>query len=280
MRAGRSLKPESWPGEKKVAVAISFDSDHETIPLRDNHTSPGQLAQGEYGARAGVPRILDLLDRHGMTATFFMPAVAALARPDEAREYVARGHEVAAHGWIHERTTLLPEAAERDLTARSLDALERVCGVRPRGIRTPSWDFSAATLQILLDLGLEYDSSLMADDDPYELRSHGRDTGLVEIPVDWIRDDAPYFVMDRFGSARPYTSPRDVLGVWVDEFDSARADGGTFQLTLHPHVIGHRSRMTVLDELLGHVMSHGDVWCASHAAVADWVRGQITAPGE
>ena len=179
VRAGRSLKPSAWPGGKKVAVAISFDSDHETIPLRDQQTSPGQLAQGEYGARAGVPRILDLLDRHSVTATFFIPAVSALARPDEPRGYVERGHEVAAHGWIHERTTLLPEAAERDLTARSLDALERLCGIRPRGIRTPSWDFSDHTLDIVLELGIEYDSSLMADDDPYEIRSRGRDTGLV-----------------------------------------------------------------------------------------------------
>jgi peptidoglycan/xylan/chitin deacetylase (PgdA/CDA1 family) len=253
-------------------VAVSFDSDHETIPLRDGQTSPGQLAQGEYGARAGVPRILRLLERYGIPATFFMPAVSALAHPEEARTYVDAGHEIAAHGWIHERTTLLPPADERVLTERSLDTLERICGVRPIGIRTPSWDFSPSTLSIIKDLGLTYDSSLMADDEPYEILANGEPTGLVEIPVDWIRDDAPYFVMDRFGSARPYTAPREVLEIWRDEFDLARAEGGMFQLTLHPHVIGHRSRMRVLDELLSHVTAYDDVWCATHAQIAEVVR--------
>ncbi|GIH23397.1 polysaccharide deacetylase [Acrocarpospora phusangensis] len=272
VRAGRSLKPAAWPGGARVAVALSFDSDHETIPLRDGQTSPGQLAQGEYGARAGVPRILRLLERHGVPATFFMPAVSALAHPAEVRAYADAGHEVAAHGWIHERTTTLPANAERDLAARALDTLERLCGVRPVGIRTPSWDFSPDTLDIVRDLGLRYDSSLMADDDPYEILADGTPTGVVEIPVEWIRDDAPYFVMDRFGSARPYAMPRDVLKIWRDEFDGARAEGGLFQLTLHPHVIGHRSRMPIIDELLTHIRSHADVWYATHAQVAEYVR--------
>jgi peptidoglycan-N-acetylglucosamine deacetylase len=272
VRAGRSLKPAGWPGGARTAVAISFDSDHETISLRDGQTSPGQLAQGEYGARAGAPRILRLLDRHGVPATFFMPAVSALTYPEEARSYVRAGHEIAAHGWIHERTTQLPAAAERDLTARSIDTLERICGVRPVGIRTPSWDFSPSTLSVISELGLVYDSSMMSDDEPYELLAEGEPTGLVEIPVEWIRDDAPYFVMDRFGTARPYAAPRDVLQIWCDEFDVARSEGGLFQLTLHPHVIGHRSRMLVLDELLGHIKAHTDVWWATHAQVAEYVR--------
>ena len=99
VRAGRSLAPSSWPGGAKMAVALSFDSDHETIPLRDNETSPGKLSQGEYGARVAVPRVLDLLSRHGIPASFFVPAVCALLRPDEIKSYVDDGHEVAMHGW-------------------------------------------------------------------------------------------------------------------------------------------------------------------------------------
>lgn len=149
--------------------------------------------------------------------------VCALLRPQEARAYTAAGHELAVHGWIHERNTLLTAGTERELQFRSADTLERIGGVRPVGIRTPSWDFSPHTLAITREMGLLYDSSLMADDEPYELVEHGEATGVVEIPVEWIRDDAPYFMMDRFASLRPYIAPRDVLRIWQDEFAAAYA---------------------------------------------------------
>lgn len=274
VRAGRRLAP-AWPGGARVAVALSFDSDHETIPLREGETRPGKLSQGEYGSRVAAPRILAALGRHDVPATFFMPAVSALLHPAEARGYISAGHEVATHGWIHERNMLLTPSDEADLFMRSLEALEQVTGVRPVGVRTPSWDFSDATLDIIVNAGLLYDSSLMADDDCYELVSNGTPTGVVEVPVEWIRDDAPYFTMDRHTSSRPHTAPRDVLQLWRDEFDAARADGGLFQLTMHPHVVGHRSRMVVLSELLTYVTGFGDVWFATHAQVADHVGTQL-----
>lgn len=241
--------------------------------MRDGETSPGRLAQGEYGARAGAPRILDLLARYGVPATFFMPAVSALVHPEEARAYTRDGHELAVHGWIHERNTLLGREDEKELTARALDTLATLTGRRPVGIRTPSWDFSDSTLDIMLELGFAYDASLMADDEPYEIVAGGRPTGLVEIPVDWIRDDAPYSTMDRYGSVRPHSRPRDVREIWTDEFDAAYQDGGVFQLTLHPHVIGHRSRLVALRELLDHIAAHPGVWYATHAQLADTARG-------
>lgn len=270
VRAGRALRPAAWPDGARVAVALSFDSDHETIPLRDGETRPGKLSQGEYGSRVGAPRVLRLLERYGVPATFFVPAVSALLHQDEVRSYVAAGHEVGVHGWIHERNMLLAPADERELAARSVDTLEKLTGRRPVGIRTPSWDFSDHTLAVTRELGLRYDSSLMADDEPYELVADGEPTGIVEIPVEWIRDDAAYFTMDRHTSLRPYTPPRGVLEIWRDEFDLAYADGGLFQLTMHPHVIGHRSRMAVLSELLAHIAGHPDVWFATHAEVADY----------
>jgi len=187
----------------------------------------------------------------------------------EARGYVEAGHEIAVHGWIHERNAQLGPDDERVLLERARDTLAEITGVTPVGIRTPSWDFSAYTLPAILDLGFTYDSSLMADDEPYEVLAHGEPTGLVEIPVDWIRDDAPYFTMDRFGASRPYTRPRDVLEVWIDEFDAAYRAGGVFQLTMHPHVIGHRSRLVVLRELIDHIQGHQDVWYATHAQLAE-----------
>jgi peptidoglycan/xylan/chitin deacetylase (PgdA/CDA1 family) len=269
VRAGAPQTPERWPGDARVAVAISFDSDHETIPLRDGETSPGKLSQGEYGARVGAPKILRLLADYEVPASFFMPAVSAQLHPDEVEAYAAGGHEVAVHGWIHERNTLLSHADELDLTARAMDVLEKLSGTRPTGIRTPSWDFSGHTLDVIRELGFRYDSSLMADDEPYLIRAGGEDTGILEIPVEWIRDDAPYFMMERYASLRPYMPPRSALQIWVDEFEAARAEGGLFQLTLHPHIIGHRSRLVVLRELIEHIRRHDDVWFATHAQIAD-----------
>ena len=272
VRAGRSLKPASWPGGARAAVALSFDSDHETIPLRDAETRPGKLSQGEYGSRVGAERIVRMLERRGIQASFFMPAVSALLHPEEARGYVTAGHEIGIHGWIHERNMLLEANDERDLAFRSADTLEKLTGSRPVGIRTPSWDFSDNTLNVILELGLLYDSSLMADDDPYEVLQNGQPTGLVELPVEWIRDDAPYFPFERYSALRPYTPPEGVLSIWRAEFDQAYAEGGLFQLTMHPHIIGHRSRIAMLEQLLDYIAGHTGVWFATHRAIAEYVR--------
>jgi len=268
VRAGRSLKPSGWPGGATVAVALSFDADHETIPLRNGETHPGRLSQGEYGSRVAVPRILGLLEHHRVPASFFVPAVSALLHPEEIGICVTAGHEIAMHGWIHEWNTSLGRDDERELMRRSLDVLERLSGSRPVGIRTPSWDLSDATLDLIREMGLLYDSSLMADDEPYEILAGGEPTGLIEIPVEWIRDDAPYLSMDRLTSTRPHTPPRHILQMWIDEFDQARLAGGLFQLTMHPHIIGHRSRIIVLEQLLEHIASVDGVWFARHDQIA------------
>ena len=275
VRAGRSLRPASWPGGARCAVALSFDSDHETNELRDGGKSIGRLSWGQYGSRVGVPRILALLARSAVPATFFVPAVAALLHPDEQRRVVAEGHEIGLHGWIHELNSVLPEKEERELHLRASDTLTRITGVRPVGMRTPSWDFSPATLTIQREMGLLYDSSLMADDDPYELDQHGEPTGIVELPVEWIRDDAVYFNMNRFQALRPYTAPTTVLDIFRREFDQAWAEGGLFLLTLHPHVIGYRSRIFILEELIRHMQAQPGVWFATHRDVAQHVGALI-----
>ena len=272
VRAGRAYRPQSWKGGARCALALSFDSDHETNELRDGGKSIGRLSWGQYGNRVGVPRILKLLDRYGVPATFYVPAVAALLHPDEQRRVIAEGHEIGIHGWIHELNSVLPYAAERDLMLRSADTLETITGTRPVGIRTPSWDFSPNTLTIEKEMGLLYDSSLMADEDCYELLLDGAPTGIVELPVEWVRDDAVYMSMHRFQSLRPHTPPREVLEIFRREFDMAYEEGGICQLTMHPHVIGYRSRIFIVDEIIRHAKAKGDVWFATHREVVEWAK--------
>ena len=277
VRAGRSLKPSRWKGGARVCVALSFDPDHETGTLREGATSPGRLSQGQYGSRVGVPRILDLLRRHDLEASFFVPAVVAKLYPDEQRRIVEEGHEIGMHGWIHERTSNLPRDVERDLMQRAFDTLTKASGQVPLGVRVPSWDFSPNTLGLIRELGLTYDSSLMADDEPYELLEDGVPTGIVELPVEWIKDDAPYLNMNRFEAIRPYTPPSGVLEIFTREFDGAVAEGGLFLLTMHPHIIGHRSRMAILEELVRHMKATRGVWFATHAEVAQYCTEQAGA---
>ncbi|HEY4276308.1 MAG TPA: polysaccharide deacetylase [Rhizomicrobium sp.] len=271
-RAGRRLRPNAWPEGARCAFALSFDSDHETNELRDGGKSIGRLSWGQYGARVGMPRIMGLLKRHDVRASFYVPAVTALIHPEEQKALVAAGHEIGIHGWIHELNSILSYEDERDLMLRASDTLTEIAGMRPVGLRTPSWDFSPFTLQIQKEMGLLYDSSLMADEDCYELLLHGEPSGVVELPVEWVRDDAVYFMMNRFQAQRPYTPPTDVFDIFRREFDAAYDEGGIFQLTCHPHIIGYRSRIWILDELIRYARSKKDVWFATHEEVVRWAK--------
>ena len=275
VRAGKDLTPSAWPEGAKVAVALSFDFDAETNSLRDGQYSPGGLSQGEYAARVAVPRILALLDKYRIPASFFVPGVTALLHPTEIKAIMAKErHEVGLHGWIHERNSLLSEDDERTLMKKSFDTLRQMTGKAPAGIRTPSWDFSASTLKLIRELGLLYDCSLMADDRPYEILEDGKPAGVVELPVEWLLDDYPYFGFERFTDVRPHITPNEVLEIWTAEFDKAYEEGTLFVLTMHPKYIGHRSRIAMLEKLIQHIMARKSVWFATHEAVARYVKTQ------
>ena len=270
VRAGRSLQPTRWPDGARVAVLISLDVDNDTISIARNEVpSIGAMSQGEYGGRVGLERVVDLLDQFSIPATFFIPAVSLILQPQMVEVIQEAGHhEFGVHGWIHELNTSLPAETERELVIRATDYLEQVTGRRPVGYRAPSWNFSPNTLNIVREQGFLYDSSLMADDRPYELMQNGEPTGIVELPVEWIKDDAPYMSMDRRGTARPHTSPFDVLDIFKAEFDGAYTERGLCLITMHPHVIGHRSRMRILDGLIDHIKGHDGVWFGTHEEVA------------
>ena len=272
VRAGRDLNPSSWPGDTRVAVLFSFDVDNETVKgLRTGDPSVGTLSAGQYGSRVALPRVLDLLETEDVPATFFFPAWSLKIAPEQADMILAPGvHEIGVHGWIHESNTALDGETEARLLRQATDAIEEITGTRPVGYRAPSWNHSPNTLSIIRDMGFLYESSLFADDRPYELMQNGEPTGFVELPVDWILDDAPFF--NPIGNR--YMNPRDILQVWIDEFDRAWEEQTMFLLTMHPHVIGHRSNIVALEGLIQHIKTKEGVWFGTLEDAAIWVREQ------
>jgi len=273
--AGQRLKPSSWPDGARVAVALSFDVDNATATLSQGVLDYEVISRGEYGAVDGLPRILRLLDKHQVPASFFIPAVSAALHPQMIKDIQAgRRHEIGVHGWIHERLPLLnDEREEQRLLNQAIDLLTKATGKRPVGYRAPSWQFSFWTMKQIKEAGFLYDSSLMASDDAYELLLDGQRTGVVELPIERILDDFPYFGGGANGSN---PSQQEVFGIFKDEFDVAYDERGLYVLTMHPHIMGHRSRVQLLDRLIQHMKSKPGVWFATHEDVARHVKTTMT----
>lgn len=271
--AGRRLKPASWPDGAHVAVGLSFDVDNATATLSQGALDYEVLSRGEYGAVDGLPRILRLLDKHKIPASFFIPAVSAALHPQMIKDIQASGrHEIGVHGWIHERLPLLnDEREEQRLLNQSIELLTKMTGRRPVGYRAPSWQFSFWTPQQLKDARFLYDSSLMASDDAYELLLDGKPTGIIELPIERILDDFPYFGGGANGSNPSLDA---VYEVFEAEFEVALEERGLYLLTMHPHIMGHRSRVRLLDELIEHMKSER-VWFATHEQIASYLQEKL-----
>jgi peptidoglycan/xylan/chitin deacetylase (PgdA/CDA1 family) len=267
---GRRLHPAKWPNGARMAVALSFDVDNATVPLSRGQLGSEDLSRGMYGAIDGLPRILKVLDRQKVPASFFIPAVSALLNPEIIPSILAPGrHEVGIHGWIHEHLGVLnDEQEEQQLLNKSIETLTAAMGHKPVGYRAPSWAMSKYTVGQVKAAGFLYDSSLMASDDAYEITLDGAPTGLVELPIERILDDAPYY-----GAASgSLPSPELVDKIFRAEFDVAYQEGGLYVLTMHPHYTGHRSRALWLEKLIEYMKSKPGVWFATHEQVAAYLK--------
>jgi peptidoglycan/xylan/chitin deacetylase (PgdA/CDA1 family) len=269
VRAGQRLTPKAWPNGARVAVCLSFDVDNEL--LWRNSPLPVPLSQGEYGATSGLPRVLALLDRQQVPATFYIPAMSAALHLQMIQDIVQRKrYEIGVHGWMHENLPLVGDAAkEEQLLTQSIDYLTKAAGKRPVGFRAPSWAFSQHTLDQIRKAGFLYDSSFMGMDEPYELVSNGQKTGIIELPINWIADDYPYYEPQAGGSL---PGPDLVYQIYKAEFDTAYQERTLFILTMHPHVTGHRSRIAQLDKLVAYMKSKPGVWFATLEQVAEYVK--------
>jgi len=272
--AGRRLKPKKWPNGARVAVALSFDIDNSSPLLARGTPGSEPMSRGQYGAVDGLPRILRVLDKENVPASFFIPAVSAALNPEMIPSIQSKKrHEIGIHGWIHENLVELnDQAKEQQLLNQSIELLTKEMGKKPVGYRAPSWAMSPFTIKQVKEAGFLYDSSLMASDDAYEISLDGKPTGLVELPIERIVDDAPYF-----GAANgSLPSPELVEKIFRDEFDVAYDEGGLYVLTMHPHYTGHRSRALWLDHLIAYMKSKPGVWFATHQDVAAYVKTAAT----
>jgi len=268
-----------------TTIALTFDHDGISKEvLRD--AGPVQISHGEFGPRVGIWRVLALLERYSIRATFFVPVHTALTFPDGVRAAIDAGHEIACHGWVHENFELIKPREQRQLLLRSREALAEIWGREVAGFRAPFWRLSRKTLEIVEEVGFTYDSSLMADDVvPYRVR-HGDiheldvsspgDAGkLVEVPVSWVLDDWPYFEPSSAAPGPgPMVAPSHVLGIWTSELRWLHQNepGGLFTLTMHPEAIGRASRIQVLESFIQAALELEDVrFDRLDAAVDAWL---------
>jgi len=263
-----------WPEGKVAAASFTFDVDAESAVLWGNEAAGARMSvmsHQAYGPLVGIPRILDLLDRHQIPSTFFVPGHTAHRYPEAVRSIVAAGHEIAHHGYLHEQPTALTLDEEIEALDRGLEALAEVAGVRPAGYRAPMWDLSWRTPGLLAERGFLYDSSLMDADTPYELAVG--EQSLVEIPIQWALDDwEQYCYLPDIAGSGLIESPRKARELWQLEFDALRDVGSCWVLTNHPFLSGRASRAAELGDLMRYVVEHTDVWTTSLGAIAEHVR--------
>lgn len=266
-----------------TTVCLTFDFDAMSLWIGTfKQPSPTPLSRGEYGARIGVDRILGLLERHGVKATFFVPGHTALTHPEEIRRIAAAGHEIGAHNHVHETPVGLDRAQEEAVLDRAEAALLEVVGEKPVGYRSPAWDLSASTIELLVERGYLYDSSMMADDfSPYRPPlsvsvgeggevTFGPQAPIWEFPVAWELDDFPYFHFSPRYPSQGLRSAEEVGRTWLAEFEYChrRVREGVFTLTTHPQIIGRGPRIAMLDRLIAAMKQAGDVTFSTMGDVA------------
>jgi peptidoglycan/xylan/chitin deacetylase (PgdA/CDA1 family) len=268
---GKRLRPKKWPNGARMAVALSFDVDNSTVPLGRGTPGSEPMTTGQYSAFDGLPRILRLLERQNVPASFFIPAVSAALNPEMIPAIQSKGrHEIGMHGWIHEDLVELnDEAREQQLLNQTIELMTKMLGKKPIGFRAPSWALSPWTMKQVQAAGILYDSSLMSSDDAYEVLLDGKPTGVVELPIGRILDDYAYYGGSADGSL---PSPEAVDKIYRDEFDVAYEEGGLYVLTMHPHITGHRGRALWLEKLIVYMKSRPGVWFATHEDVARFVK--------
>ena len=253
-------------------VCLTFDFDTESGFISRGWTTPTPLSRGEFGI-IGSGRILKLLEEYDISSTWFVPGFTIESHREACEAVVEAGHEIAHHSWAHDPPSNQSRDEEAEDISRANEAILSLSGKKARGYRSPSWDLSENTIELLITEGMDYDSSLMGSDYiPSFARSgdrvklgepiyYGRETQLIEIPISWSLDDFPNF---EYISTQEITLPglnsaRLVMDTWWDEFCYMQksVDWGVLTYTMHPYVIGRGYRMLALEGLLKRLVDAG-----------------------
>jgi peptidoglycan/xylan/chitin deacetylase (PgdA/CDA1 family) len=262
-------------------VCITFDFDAMSGWITRGMASPTPISRGEFGPNVALSRILDLLRKYRIPASWYVPGHTLETYPDHCRRVFDAGHEIGHHGWTHRPPATLTCHEEEEELSRANDSIKRLTGVSARGYRSPSWDLSPHTVELLLEQGFLYDSSMMGDDyTPYRVRQgdiieleqparFGPKTKLIEMPISWTLDDYPHFEFVRSPTwiQQGLANAGDVLANWIDDFMYMRQnlEWGIITYTFHPYVIGRGHRMMMLEKLIRTLAEHG----AEFARVGD-----------
>lgn len=268
-------KTIAWPQGYKCAALVTVNLDAEEFWLRlDSNVikMPKTLSMGQYGMTNGLPRVLDVLKVKNIKATFFVPGKVAERYSKDIKDVAAAGHEIACRGYALENMGLLSEEEQREAIVHGFDAIEKCCGVKPKGFRAPNGELTVDTLRIVKETGMFYSSSLSDDDRPY-WKDLGDDR-ILEIPAHWVMYDLPYFAFN-YRPAFPNGQGRianytGVINNWKDEFDGYHEYGLCYVLQIDPQTIGNPARISILEEILDYINALGNTWFATGSEIYEY----------
>ena len=279
--------PQSlWPDGKRSCVALAFDVDGPTgNAMLDGSIwrKPSFFTLGSYGPWRAVGYLLDLLAEYRVPTTFFVPGWVLETWPAQIKAIVDRGHDIGYHGYQHEAFWQLTRERQQEVMAQSLALFRKHLGLRPTGFRTPSGDWGDDTIEVLLDAGVTWSSSMRGDDRPYFIVHTTSGRNLVEIPGRWELDDYASLAYQRhpdFPAGLDRIAPYDTtFDNWRREFDGSHRDGLCMTTLFHPKVSGKPGRILLLERLLQHMREADGVWFATCGEAAQWWRSAHASEG-
>jgi peptidoglycan-N-acetylglucosamine deacetylase len=267
-------------------VCLTFDFDAISGWIARGMATPSVISRGEFGPNVALPRILALLEKYDVTSTWYIPGHTIATYADECARVAEAGYEIGHHGWTHRPPATLTREEEEEELVRANEAIRQLTGRKARGYRSPSWDLSPHSVDLLLQHGFVYDSSMMGDDyTPYRVRRgdsieleqparFGPETDLIEMPISWTLDDFPHFEFIRTPTwiLPGNMNANNVLGNWIDDFLylDRNLEWGVITYTFHPFVIGRGHRMVMLEKLLATLREHGAQFMTVEAAAAEY----------